>query len=105
MTLFYGILSATLVVTPIVLVVLALTPFMRRVFAPNGRHVLWLIMSAALLTPFLGFLPAPAVEIAVPVEVVQTQIIQIVQPANISYYAHPPTMSLIEMLFFIWIGG
>ncbi|MCL2619972.1 MAG: DUF2807 domain-containing protein [Defluviitaleaceae bacterium] len=103
MTLFFNILSVTLVTTPIILIILGLTPFMGRVFAPNGRHFLWLVLSAVLLTPFLVFLPAPAVEISVPMEQVQLQIVHLTQPVGNAEV--PLTLGLADILFFIWLGG
>ncbi|MCL2855310.1 MAG: hypothetical protein FWE21_06795 [Defluviitaleaceae bacterium] len=97
MTLFYGVLSATLVTTPIILLILAATPFMRRLYAPNGRFVVWLVISAALMLPFIGFLPSPTVEIAVPLERLSGQTIYFVQA--------DPRFGLLDAMFWAWIGG
>jgi beta-lactamase regulating signal transducer with metallopeptidase domain len=50
-----AVVSVTLVVTPLILLLLLVTPLMDKRYAAGGRYVLWMLVMAGLLMPFLPF--------------------------------------------------
>ncbi|MCL2573063.1 MAG: DUF2807 domain-containing protein [Defluviitaleaceae bacterium] len=109
MTTLYAVASTALVTAPIILLILAATPFMNKKYAADGRYLLWLVICAALLLPFVrGILPAPtpALQIQMPFEglpMQELQIVHILQPVAATYTAN--TMALGNMLYALWIFG
>ena len=67
MTLLYSLASATLIMTPLIMLFLLLTPLLDRKYAVGGRYVLWILVMAGLCVPFVPFRPFPAIQIDVPV--------------------------------------
>jgi len=69
MTLLFSLVSATLIMTPLILLFLLLTPLLDRKYAAGGRYALWILVMAGLCLPFVPFRPYPAIHIAVPITV------------------------------------
>ena len=61
--------SANLIVTPFILIVLALVPRLNKKYAPAGRYTLWIMVMVGLVFPFTTLLRTyqPAVPIAITV--------------------------------------
>ena len=66
MNLIVSLISTTLIITPIVVILLMLTPVLDKWFAARGRCWLWVTVMAGLCIPFLTFLPRPVLQIDVP---------------------------------------
>lgn len=69
MTLLHSLASATLIMTPLILLFLLLTPLLDRKYAAGGRYVLWILVMAGLCLPFIPFRPSPAIQIDMPIVV------------------------------------
>ena len=67
MTLLHSLASATLIMTPLILFFLLLTPFLDRKYAASGRYALWILVMAGLCLPLIPFCPFPALQIDVPI--------------------------------------
>ena len=67
MTLLHSLASATLIMTPLILLFLLLTPLLDRKYAAGGRYALWILVMVGLCLPFVPFLPSPAIRIDVPI--------------------------------------
>ena len=67
MTLLHSLASATLIMTPLILLFLLFTPLLDRKYAAIGRYALWILVMVGLCLPFVPFLPSPAIQIAVPI--------------------------------------
>ncbi|MCL2084194.1 MAG: DUF4097 family beta strand repeat-containing protein [Oscillospiraceae bacterium] len=63
MTLLHSLASVTLTLTPIILLLLLLTPLFDRKYSAAGRHLLWIFVMAGLCLPLISFAPRPAIQI------------------------------------------
>jgi len=73
------------VLTPILLILLLITPILEKKFSVKGRYYIWLLMAVLLILPLTLVLPGHAVEINLPIGNVQSYIAQesiIQNPAN-----------------------
>lgn len=74
MTVLYTLASTTLVVTPLILILLLLTPLLNKRYAAKGRYYIWLVLMCGLCLPFISAIPRPSFQIEIPVpEVMQIQ--------------------------------
>ncbi|MCL2200217.1 MAG: M56 family metallopeptidase [Defluviitaleaceae bacterium] len=58
-------IGATILLTPIIVLLLAVTPLLDRVYSADGRYALWIFVMIGLWLPLMGFLPR-AVDLQIP---------------------------------------
>ena len=79
MTMLYSLASTTLILTPVIVVLLLVMPFLDKKFAANGRYLLWVIVMVALMLPFATVVRRPRLEINVPIVTQST--VEVAPPA------------------------
>jgi len=61
MTVLLNLLSAALVFTPLIILLLILVPLLDKRYSPSGRYVLWIMIMTGLWLPIVWFAPRPLV--------------------------------------------
>jgi len=67
MNILYSLASTTLIITPLIFLLLLLTPFLDKKYAAHGRYWLWIMIMVGLCAPFFSFIPRPAIQIDIPI--------------------------------------
>ena len=67
MILIFSIASATLIITPLIIILLLAMPFFEKKYTAGGRHILWILVMVCLCLPFVSFVPNPAIQIHMPI--------------------------------------
>jgi len=79
-----------LIVTPIILLILLSVPLLDKKYTAGGRYVFWILVMITLVLPFVSFLPAPAIEINVPIPAVRSEAVVSEADVNVPF-AEAPT--------------
>lgn len=113
-SLFYTLLEISVSVSAVILLILLLTPVLKKRFTAKWRYWIWLILAVRLLIPVNFHMPQPAVQISVPQKAVmmQSPAPQTVQstgtPAPTNQPSQPETEQPFiasELLITVWAAG
>jgi len=67
---FAALASATFIITPVIILMLVLTPFLDKRFSARGRYVVWLVLMGVMVLPFAAVTPRPVFEVHMPIAAV-----------------------------------
>lgn len=75
MSVLRSLISASLIVSPFILLALLTVPLIDKRYAPGGRCRIWLMLMAALCLPLVSVMPKPAFQIELPVAVISEPVV------------------------------
>lgn len=110
--LFQNILEISISTSLIILILLLLTPFIKKNYAAKWRYFIWLFIAIRLIVPINFTLPKPPVTITAPITTIEipngaeiTDTVGTMLPGSKIPNTVSYTFNAIELLYIIWTAG